>query len=138
MTDRNAFLPDVEVVEASFGAYQLRPDGIVHLVAGSGEHTLELARAQLEFLRELHRQRGRRVLQVIDIRAVRRISGDARRLINSEENSANVAGAALLIDGGLSRVIGNFSLALGRRSSPIRLFNALPDALAWLRGLEDG
>lgn len=120
MTDRNAFLPDVELVEAPFGACQLRPDGFVHMVVRSEEDSLEHARAQLEF----QLQRGRWAPQ---------LSGDARRLNRSEENSA-----ALRIDGGLRRVIGHSSLALSRSGSPIRLVNDLTGALAWLRGPADG
>ena len=82
-------------------------------------------------------QRGPAAPTQLDVRATRNTEPQAREVYNSPENSGNIAGAAMVIDGGISRVIGNFALRLTKLDAPTRLFNSVSEAIEWLESLDD-
>ena len=49
----------------------------------------------------------------------------------------HASAAAFVIDGGISRVIGNFAISLNRGPIPLRLFTDEQEAHAWLDAIED-
>lgn len=137
MAERLEFVPELEVQESVFGRYQLRPRDVVHVLPHAGPHEFEMARACVDFCRDLHRERGRKVRLVVDIRKMRGLPAKARRLYSSEEHTSNLIGVAMVIDGGVSRVVGNFGFGLVRGFDNTKLFNTTADAIAWLESLPD-
>jgi len=71
---------------------------------------------------------------LIDIRDIKVIHREARRLFASEEISDGygVRALALLIGSPLSRFIGNFWFAINRPKHPTRLFQSEEQAMTWL------
>ena len=131
------FAPDIEVIDTPHGAYQMRSDILIHVRSAAGDHTAEQAQAWVDMVRDLRVKTGRKIRMLLDVRATRNTEPQAREVYNSPENSGNIAGAAMVIDGGISRVIGNFALRLTKLDAPTRLFNSVSEAIEWLESLDD-
>ena len=131
------FMAGVEVREHVFGHCQLRTDGLVHVQNRPGDHELHHARAYVDYIHGLRLERGRKLRVVVDIRDVRTMPSEVRELYGSDEHAADVVAVALVIDGGVSRVIGNFAMRLVRTRVPQRLFNTIAEAVEWLETVED-
>jgi hypothetical protein len=60
---------------------------------------------------------------------------DARRVYQTESDPSWMRGTALIGGSMLSRAIASFFLGLSRPRTPVRMFGALDEALAWAREL---
>ncbi len=67
---------------------------------------------------------------ILDIRKIERISKEARSF--SSKSTDGLSAIALLVDSGLSRVIGNYALMLHRPKIPTKLFTSEEAALEWI------
>jgi len=76
---------------------------------------------------------GRRLPAMIDLRAVRSQSADARAYLAGPDADAVSSAVALVVSSPLSRMVGNFYLGFNRPNVPTRLFNDEVAAVAWLR-----
>ena len=126
------FAPDLEIIDTPNGSYQMRGDDLMHVCSVAGDHTAAQAQAWVDLVRELRQQRGKKIRLLIDIRTTRNTEPEARAVYNGSDNADNLAAAAMVMGGGISRVVGNFALRLFRLDVPIRLFNSIPEALEWL------
>jgi hypothetical protein len=110
----------------------LRPDGIVHLVwAQRSTVTLEDAIAATEVMAQL--TGGRRSPLLVDTRDLGPMDRPARSEFALRGDL--VSAVALVIDTPLSRMMGNFFLAVSKPVAPTRLFDDDASALAWLQEL---
>lgn len=75
---------------------------------------------------------GRRWPVLVDLRAVRSQSAEARAYLAGDEANRVSLAVALLIRSPLSRVVGNFYLGFNRPAVPTRLFTSPGEAAAWL------
>ncbi len=76
--------------------------------------------------------KGHRAPVMVDLRAIRSQSADARATFAGHEATRATLAVALLIDSTISRVIGNFYLGFNRPQTPTRLFTSVSEADAWL------
>lgn len=121
-----------EIVTLSCGKFWLDESGILRGVAHDGvENTLEQAREQIALQRTMGGGRPRPLL--MDIRAVRSLSREARAYYASPVAAEVISATALLIASPLSRALGNFFLGLNKPHMPTRLFTDEAEAMAWLR-----
>ena len=77
---------------------------------------------------------GKRRPALVDLRAIKSIDRDAREYYGRGDQAEVIAAAALLISSPISRVIGNFILALNTPRIPAKIFTSEAEALDWLRG----
>ena len=76
---------------------------------------------------------GKRLPVLVDLRAVRSQSAEARAYLAGPEATRISLAVALLILSPLSRMLGNFFLGFNRPEVPTRLFTSVAEAEAWLR-----
>ncbi len=107
-------------------------DEIIHAQFLDGaEVTLADAQENLETTAGLGA--GRRPPVLVDLRAIRAQSAEARALFAGPAATSVCRAVALLIGSPLSRVLGNFYLGFNRPETPTRLFTSEDEARAWLR-----
>lgn len=70
---------------------------------------------------------------LIDTRAVKSITKDARDYFASDEGAQKMKAAALLLDSFVGKIMGNFFLQINQPKVPIRIFNSEADAVKWLQ-----
>ncbi len=75
---------------------------------------------------------GRAMPALIDLRALRAQSAEARAYLAGPEATQVANAVALLISSPLSRMLGNFYLGFNRPEVPTRLFTAEGEARTWL------
>ena len=122
--------------DTSVGIMTMREDGIALFESRPGAHeTLPAAKEVVEGYN--HLGGGRRLLAVADIRRARSVDRAARQYYASDEMTAVVRALALVVDSGVSRVLGNFFLGLNKPSIPTRLFRSVDDGVTWLKGLPE-
>ena len=110
-------------------------DGIFRGKARPGANEdIEGARATIAHMRAVGGGRPLRFL--MDIRAGRYVSREARAYLASAEAAEVIVAGALLVDSGVSRAIGNFFLRIAQPPRPTRLFTSEAEALAWLKTIE--
>jgi hypothetical protein len=73
-------------------------------------------------------------LVLVDIRPARSITREARMSFADRDSRRNTIAQALVIDSGISRVIGNFFIGLNKPPFPVKLFKSSDEAAAWLKG----
>ncbi len=76
---------------------------------------------------------GQKLPVLVDLRAVRSQSAEARAYLAGPEATRVSLAVALLILSPLSRMVGNFFLGFNRPEVPTRLFTSVTEAEAWLR-----
>ena len=69
---------------------------------------------------------------MIDIRGVPPVSREVRQYYTGPETRSTFNALALIIDSGVSRIMGNLMLSLQQRAVPTRLYTSSDEALAWL------
>ncbi|HZI11771.1 MAG TPA: hypothetical protein VE153_15415 [Myxococcus sp.] len=106
-------------------------DIIIGRFRAGAEVTLDDARENVALCRQMNAGRKRPVL--VDLRAVKSQSAEARAYLAGREGSEICQAVGLLIDSPLSRVLGNFYLGMNKPVVPTRLFTSEEEALAWLR-----
>ena len=75
---------------------------------------------------------GKRLPVMVDLRAVRSQSADARAYLAGPEALRVTLAVALIIGSPLSRMIGNFYLGFNKPPVPTRLFTSVSEAEGWL------
>ena len=122
----------VASLEARLGRIDLGEDGIVRTVLRNvAEHTLDLAREQIEAYRQIGD--GKPMLVFADIRAVTvQADRDARAYYASEDGSRYTKRLALLVGSDLTKMLANFFFRFHKPSYAMRMFTDEAEALAWL------
>ncbi len=75
---------------------------------------------------------GEMVPVLVDIRACKGISREARAYLAGEDTAKVQNAAALLVESTVTRVMANFFLGLNKPLFPTKMFNEEPKALTWL------
>jgi len=118
----------------SAGAYhEAEPDVWVAAPRMGYEQTGDTARASLEELNRLVRERGRRVGLIVLIDRVRSQDGASRRIWQSEIDPDVVCALALVGGTMLGRAIGSFFMGVYRPSIATTLVPSFDEALDWVR-----
>lgn len=100
--------------------------------------TIELEDAETEIGIYRGLTETRTLAIVIDLRAMKTATSDARARYASDEDADLVCATALLTGSAVSRVIGNFYLTLNKPASPTKLFTNEALAIEWLREMHRG
>ena len=109
----------------------VRDDGIVLVTLKQGaEVTLEAANENDVATKKLVGERS--FLLMVDIRAARAITREAREFFADPEVRKHTIAQAFLIDSGVSKVLGNFYLRVNKPPFPTKLFTSEESAVAWL------
>ena len=110
-----------------------RSDGIVQLnTADDAYFTIKEAREFIAALRSITRGVPHPVLKVPGTHA--NVDKDSRIFMASGEALQYSVAEAVLIRNMAQRIIGNFYLKFDRPKKPVRLFDNMPEAEAWLKG----
>lgn len=125
-------------VERPYAQVELCEGGYVVIDSTSRVHTAQEARELTALMVELFEEAGRKLRMVIDVRKVRTLEREARLVYQGEERQRIAVGVALVVDSGVSRVLGNFFIGLDRSGMKTRLFTSIDEACAWLASLEEG
>ncbi|MYM56220.1 DUF7793 family protein [Thalassovita mangrovi] len=107
-------------------------DGIIRFRVSPGA-TVNAAAAQQCVTGASQLAGSAKQLLLIDMRGLRDINRDARRIYNDGPAFA----VALLIGSPISKVIGSFFLGLNKPSYPLRLFTSEQEAVKWLKDFID-
>jgi len=70
---------------------------------------------------------------LVDIRKIKSINKEARDHFAMRDRKPRVCAIAMLINSPLSKVVGNFYLAINQPSVPTKLFNSEDKAIEWLK-----
>lgn len=76
---------------------------------------------------------GRKFPLLIDSRAVKSISSEARRFLSTNGRETSINSMGFIVKSPLSRVIGNFFMTINRPAVPARLFDSESSAIEWLK-----
>ena len=74
---------------------------------------------------------NRPIPSILDITKIDRITKEGRKL--SSASTDGISCIAIIVDSGLSKIIGNYAIMINRPKIPIRLFTSLTDARLWVR-----
>lgn len=74
---------------------------------------------------------NRPIPSILDITKIDKITKDARK--ESSAATDGISAIAIIVDSGLSKIIGNYAIMLNRPAVPIRLFTSVTDARFWAR-----
>lgn len=135
--DESTPTPEPAVIDLPAGILEQRGEDLVWATAKPIAQDVTQAREMVGRIRQIAREKGHKVRLVVDLRNMRSMSRDVRLLYQSDENAASLIGVALLIDSGISRVLGNFIMGLDKGELVTRLFTTEQDAIAWLDRLAD-
>jgi hypothetical protein len=126
-----------DTVEFRATVVEILEDGFVRATGKPTTQELADAREVVDLIKAIHASWGHKLRLLVDMRQVRSLSRDARLLYQSEEYGAALVGCTLMVDSGISRVIGNFAIGLNKGHVNVRLFTTEADARAWLTSLPD-
>lgn len=122
-----------EIVHPKFTIW-LRPDGIVHLVWGSGVAMgLEEAVASINAMTEL--TGGKRAPLLVDAHDA--LAQDRSARLEFVHRHDLVSAVALVVGTPVSRMMGNFFLSVSKPVAATRLFDDEASAIAWLQGFAE-
>jgi hypothetical protein len=110
--------------------YVVRDDGIVQQVIKPGKRQ-ELADAEANIAVFEQLAGGQRCRLLVDLRQSGPTGPGVRE--HYAKHAEKCIATAMIIDGALSQMIGNFFITLNRPVSPTRLFNSEAAAVAWLK-----
>lgn len=74
---------------------------------------------------------NRPIPSILDITEIRKITKEARK--ESSRSTSGLSAIAMIVDSGLSKIIGNYAIILNRPTIPVRLFTSLKEARIWVR-----
>lgn len=131
----NAVSEPAKEIETSAAQIRFGPGALVHVRAKPIHHTLPEAEEVVDHLLAHQASVADKLRILVDMRPVSALSRDARLHYQTPALSAVTAGTAMLIDSGVSRVIGNFVIGLNRSDMLIKLFTDEAEARAWLETL---
>jgi hypothetical protein len=110
-------------------------EGIVRVVVKpNAEITLEDAKANVEAAVKI--SGGKKMSVLVDMRPLRSMTREARQHMAGEATAKIAKAQALLVDTGLSKIIGNFLLGLNKPPYPTKMFTSDTEAVEWLRGFD--
>lgn len=110
----------------------LAEDGVLHYRYDAGtEATLDDAKEEVAAAVQL--SKGIRRPTLVDLRYMKSASRDARKYYASDDAARAEKVAALLIGSPVSRVIGNFYMAIAKPKIQTRLFTSEGEAIEWLK-----
>ena len=125
-----------KIIGTHIAKYCLLRGQIIYVKYNQGlEHTLEEAKEHIETIKKITKEI--RSPMLIDIRPLKSISREARDYYAGEETAKIQSVCALLIEGPVSRVIGNVYLGMNKPRIPTRLFTNEEKAIAWLENFPD-
>ncbi|MCB1191875.1 MAG: STAS/SEC14 domain-containing protein [Leptospiraceae bacterium] len=120
------------MIKTSNTTHWIDEEGIIHsLFDPQTSDTLETAKENIEADKQL--AEGKQLPLLVDIRNLKSQSREAQNYYADEEALKVLSACAILIDSGLSKVIGNFFIAVKKPKLPTRLFTSESEALQWLR-----
>ena len=123
-------------LELSTGSVELNDDGIAVWTSHRGAH--ETLASAKEIVAAYERLGGGRRLRIVaDIRGVRVADRAARQHFSSDDMVAVASAMAVVIDSGISRIIGNFFMGLNKPRIPTRLFTSVDAGVEWAKGLPE-
>ena len=107
-----------------------RPDGIIQVVGVERrKQSLDDAKSVVSAIRSLAGER--RVLMLLDITVTSGLETEAQRYYNQEGKQFADA-IAVVTSSTIGRIIANFAIAANEGVLPMRLFNEVAPAVAWL------
>lgn len=116
------------------GAYhEADPDVLVAVPRPGYEQTAHGARASLEEMNRIARERGRRLGLVVLIDRVKSQDGASRRIWQREMDPSLICALALVGGTMLGRAIGSFFIGVYRPSVETRLVSTLEQGFEWVR-----
>ncbi len=121
-----------EVIDTRAARIWIDDDSILHFEI-LPEADVILADAQENIAICARLKRTERACLMIDLRAIKSITREARTYFAGNEAGELAEACAILIGSAGSRVIGNFFLGLNKPTFPTRLFSSEDKALAWLK-----
>lgn len=107
-----------------------KSDIVVGQFLENAEVTGDDARENLAVIAQL--THGGRLPVLVDLRAIRSQSAEARAVFAGPAATRVTIAVALLIDSPVSRVLGNFYLGFNKPQTPSRLFTSVSSAREWL------
>jgi hypothetical protein len=116
-------------IETGTSQFVLRDDGIVQQTAKPGLKQ-ELADAKENMKAFFELAGGQKRLLLVDLRKTGPTGSGVREYY--AEHSVHLHATAMVIEGALSEMIGNFFIRLNRPAAPTKLFTSEPAAVAWL------
>jgi len=120
-----------ETVELQKGHVHRCDDGIIEVI-WNDDVCVEVVDIEEVLAAEVSLM-GERATVLVDARRVRTMSRAAQRLTAEHPVSERTDAVAILVDGPVSRMLGNFFLSISRPRYPTRLFADPTEARAWLR-----
>ena len=97
-------------------------------------HSEEKAKENVDAQERVRDRLGKEKTRVlVDMRAIKSISRDAREYYANERTASIQRATALVIKSPLSRVIANFFMGLNRPLTPTRMFTDVDEAIEWLQ-----
>ena len=110
-----------------------REGQIISIISYKGAYeTDQHARVNVQALARL--ANDELIAVVLDIRNLSSLSREARHVYTDEANIPRLQALAMIIESPMSKIIGNFYLALNRGSSvPAKLFTSPEKAWTWLQ-----
>ncbi|MFC1706874.1 hypothetical protein ACFL59_08650 [Planctomycetota bacterium] len=120
-------------IETPTVTLSLREDNIVLVLLKEGAE-IDLEAAEVNHKATLELTGDRDFLILVDTRKAIGINREAREFFADPNVRRNTIAQAILIDSGISRVLGNFFIGLNKPAFPTRLFTAEREAVAWLKG----
>ncbi len=122
----------MKVIETKSQIITLREDGIMSYVAKPiDRQEVEDARENIESAKVFLNNKSKPSL--VDLRKTKFLTVEARKLYASKENAKNISFCALLVDGPVSRMVGNFFIGINKTNYPTKLFNSEEKAINWLK-----
>lgn len=126
---------DQSTAETRISVLTFGADGILRVkLKPEVDVTLEDAKDNHEVAQKL--VGGRKHLVLADIRSARSITREARISFADKDSRKNAIAQALVIDSGISRILGNFFIGINRSPFPVKLFQSTDEAIAWLKGFQ--
>ncbi len=101
-------------------------------------HSEEKAKENIDAYERVRNRVGKEKIRVlVDMRAIKGVSRDAREYYANERTASIQRATALVIKSPLSRVIANFFMGLNRPLTPTRMFTDVDEAIEWLQSFSD-
>jgi len=119
-----------KVVETPTARQWLGSDGMVRHVLRDGA-VLDLPAARLNLRAVVTVSEGQRLPMVAVVTGLASATRQVRQFYAGAEAAEAVSCVAMVTGSAVSRVIGNFFVALNRPQAPTRMFGTLEQALVW-------
>lgn len=81
-------------------------------------------------------ENGAKFPLIVDIRDLKSISHEARKVFSMQNRESNVTSFALIIKSPVSKIIGNFFISINKPAVKTKLTNSEREAKEWLQSLE--